>query len=422
MIVLDGFVIIGGKPIQGKVRISGAKNAALKIISASILTADPTRIYNVPDIEDVRTMLELLKSLGAEVRSGSEPIEISCPDAMNQEAPYEMVRKMRASIIVMGPLLTRFGRARVALPGGCNIGFRKIDQHLKGLEALGAEIYADHGFVEARAQKLSGTLIPLDFPSVGATENILMAAVLAKGTTIIENAAREPEIVDLADFLTKMGAKISGAGSSTITIEGVEGLRGTEHSVIPDRIEAGTWLIVGAMPGGKITLENVDSSHLDLVISKLEEIGFEIEKRGDNLISSAPNGLRSADVSTLPYPGFPSDLQPLLASLLSVADGTSIITENIFENRFIYVDELIRMGADIRVEGHHAVIRGMKKLWGVPVNAPDLRAGAALMIAALSADGATHIHNVHHIDRGYEEIDIKLRSVGAQIERFTFDD
>lgn len=418
---MDGFVIVGGKPIHGKIRISGAKNSALKLISASILTSNAIKLYDIPNIEDVNTMIEVLRSLGAKVEVG-ESVSISCGDDMNQEAPYELVRRMRASIIVMGPLLTRFGRARVALPGGCNIGTRKIDQHLKGLEALGATVIAEHGFIEARADKLRGTLIPLDFPSVGATENILMAAVLAEGTTIIENAAREPEIVDLADFLKKMGANISGAGSSNITIKGVTKLTGTEHKVIPDRIETGTWLIASAISGGKLILENANPGHLDLVISKLEEMGIEIERKGDELISSAPDGLRVVDVSTLPYPGFPSDLQPLLAALLSIANGTSIITENIFENRFIYVDELIRMGADIRVEGHHAVIRGVEKLWGVPVNAPDLRAGAAILIAALIADGTTHIHNVHHIDRGYEDIENKIRSVGAQIERFSVSD
>ncbi|RJQ52721.1 MAG: UDP-N-acetylglucosamine 1-carboxyvinyltransferase [Actinobacteria bacterium] len=411
------YVVVGGHRLEGSVAAGGAKNAALKVMAASLLADGPTHLSNVPNIEDVRTMAEVLERLGVNVRFSRHEMALA-PNTLLDEAPYELVRKMRASVIVLGPLVARLGHARVALPGGCNIGSRKIDLHIAGLEALGTRIHVGHGYIEAETDGLRGTNIFLDFPSVGATENLVMAACLAEGHTRIENAAREPEIADLIDFLNKMGARISGGGTSEIDIEGVRELHGAEHSVISDRIEAGTYLVAGAISRGRVTVENCNPEHLGMVIAKLRECGAKVETAKSAIIVDATSGvLRGIDVSTLPYPGFPTDMQPQFMALLATAKGTSFMTENVFESRFMFVDELIRMGADIRTEDHQARIKGVTSLSGAPVKAPDLRAGAALVIAGLAADGVTEVGDVHHIDRGYENFEAKLAGVGASISR-----
>lgn len=416
---MASYKITGPTKITGNVKIGGAKNAALKLMAASLLSDDDFIIENIPSIEDVSTMCAVLRTLGKNVDfTGANTLSITAKSASKYEAPYDLVSKMRASIIVLGPLLAKLGRAKVAMPGGCNIGSRKIDLHIQGLEKLGARITIDKGYIEARARKLEGTEIILDFPSVGATENILMAAVLADGKTIIENVAREPEITDLAYFLKKMGAKISGIGSPRLEIQGVKELKGCKYKVLPDRIEAGTFMIAASITGGELSIKNVVPEHLELVINKLKAMNIHIEDIPNGLKISSQGHLQAVDVVTLPYPGFPTDIQAQILSLLSLAKGTSILTENVFENRFLAVDELNRMGADIRTEGHHAVIRGVKRLQGVPVTARDLRGGAALVLAGLAAEGVTEIFDVGHIDRGYEDIERKLNSLGAKIERF----
>ncbi|HEX2030553.1 MAG TPA: UDP-N-acetylglucosamine 1-carboxyvinyltransferase [Actinomycetota bacterium] len=414
---MDRLLVTGGRRLAGSVRIGGAKNSALKLMAAALLAEGRTVLHNVPDIADCATMMDVLARLGAGVERIDHSVVIEASGRLGIETPYELVRRMRASIVVLGPLLARTGRARVAMPGGCNIGRRRIDLHIRGLERMGAEFSFDHGYLEAQAQGLEGTIISLDFPSVGATENLLMAGVAARGTTVIENAAREPEVQDLADFLRAMGARIDGVGTPTIEIEGVQGFRPAEHAVVADRIEAGTFAIAACVTRGDVLLQGARADHMDLVLAKLDEVGARIEVEGGGVRVSAAERPSAVDVVTLPYPGFPTDLQPPLMALLTAADGTSIITENVFESRFMFVDELNRMGADIRTEGHHAVVRGVERLSSAPVRALDLRAGAALALAALGADGITEISDAHHIDRGYEDFEAKLASLGADITR-----
>jgi UDP-N-acetylglucosamine 1-carboxyvinyltransferase len=414
---MERYLVEGGTPLRGSVAASGAKNSALKILAATLLAPGTYRIERVPRIADVETMRRVLGRLGARADFEGDTATVVVPDAIGTEAPYDLVRQMRASIIVLGPLLARAGRARVAMPGGCNIGSRKIDLHLRGLERMGAEISFDHGYLEAQASGLIATQISLDFPSVGATENLLMAACLAKGTSVIENAAREPEIQDLARFLRAMGAEISGEGTPTIEVTGVEGLRPADHRVVGDRVEAGTMLIGGAATRGDVTVTGVEPQHLDLVLSKLSDAGGNVDAGISSVRVSMEDRPRPVDFVTLPYPGFPTDLQPQMMVLLSVADGTSIATENVFESRFMFTDELARMGAEIRTEGHHAVIRGRPALEAAQVHAPDIRAGAALVIAGLVASGTTEISGVGYIDRGYEGFEWKLASLGGRIRR-----
>ena len=414
----DRILVRPSGPLSGSVTIGGAKNSVLKLMAATCLAEGTYILRNVPAISDVEHMGDLLTSMGMTVtRSEAHELTIVHPPGIVPEAPYELVERMRASIVVLGPLLARFGRARVALPGGDDFGPRPIDMHLRGLELLGARFESAHGYIEATTEGLTGTRILLEFPSVGATENALMAAVLAKGSTVIDNAAREPEIADLAAFLNRMGAHVLGAGSSTITIEGVEQLAPVEHTVVPDRIEAATFLAALGTAGGEITLVGARADHMDMIVQKLGEMGMRISPQNDGVWAMAPDRLRSVDVSTLPYPGLATDYKPFFVSLLATADGVGIVTENIFSGRFRYIDELVRMGADIRTEGHHAVVRGMERLSGAPVRAHDIRAGAALVVAALRADGETLVSDAHHIDRGYEQFVEKLAGLGADITR-----
>jgi UDP-N-acetylglucosamine 1-carboxyvinyltransferase len=414
---LSSFVIEGGRSLKGTVKISSAKNAVLPVIAASLLTESDCVIEDAPDLEDVKVMREVLVSLGARVSREADSIRINSQKIDSHEAPYDLVRKMRASFLVMGPLLARKGHARISLPGGCAIGSRPIDLHLKGFAALGAEIELGHGFVEAKCERLRGATIYLDFPSVGATENIMMAAALAEGQTVIENAAKEPEIIDLANFLNSMGAHVRGAGTDIIKIEGVKELKGISYTVIPDRIEAGTYLVAGAITGGNIFLENVVSEHLKPVIAKLNECGVKIVEEPEGLRVIGDGRPNPSDVKTLPYPGFPTDMQAQIMAFLSLARGTSMIIETVFENRFMHVEELRRMGAHIKIDGRSAVIEGVEKLSGAPVKATDLRAGAALILAGLAAEGTTTVMNAHHVDRGYVDIVKKLKGLGAAIKR-----
>ena len=407
--------------LAGTVKVQGAKNSALKLMAATLLAEGDYLLRNVPRITDVGIMSELLGSMGVEVdRRPDGDLQIRTGRDCTPEAPYELVERMRASIVVLGPLLARFGRARVAMPGGDNFGTRPIDMHLRGLEALGATIEFSHGVIEARADLLRGTRVVLDFPSVGATENLLMASVLAKGTTVIDNAAREPEIADLAAFLNRMGATVQGAGSSTIVVEGVDRLGPADHTVIPDRIEAATYLAAVAMTGGEITVEGARADHMDMLIHKLAAMGVRVAETSDGLWATRPPGRRLAavDVATLPYPGVATDYKPLLVTLLSIADGVGVVTENVFAaSRYAYVAELQRMGADIAVAEHHAIVRGVARLSGAPVKAPDIRAGAALVVAGLAAEGETIVAGGHHLDRGYEDMAAKLRGLGADVRR-----
>jgi len=415
---VDRLLITGGHRLAGSVDIGGAKNSALKLMAAALLTEGRTVIRNVPDIADCRTMAEVLERLGAGVERRDHELAIDASGPLGMETPYELVRRMRASILVLGPLLARHGRSRVAMPGGCNIGRRKIDLHVRGLERMGAEFSYDHGYLVATTKgPLQGAVVSLDFPSVGATENLLMAAVAARGTTVIENAAREPELQDLADFLSAMGAKIHGIGTPTVEVEGVESFTPTEHTVIPDRIEAGTFAVAACVTGGDVVLRGARADHLDLPFAKLAESGAQISIEEGGIRVRMDGRAHAADLVTLPYPGFPTDLQPPIMAMLATAEGTSILTENVFESRFMFVDELNRMGADIRTEGHHAVVRGVRRLSSAPVRALDLRAGAALILAALGAEGVTEITDVGHVDRGYEDIDGKLASLGAELNR-----
>ncbi len=389
-------------------------------MAASVLAPGRFTLRNVPRIADVALMAELLDGMGATVTHGSsdqapDVLTIDVPEVMVPEAPYDQVERMRASIVVLGPLLARFGEARVSVPGGDDFGHRPIDMHLRALEQLGATFTTSHGYIEGRAERLVGARVILEYPSVGATENLLMAAVRAKGTTVIDNAAREPEIADLAAFLNAMGAEVHGAGGSTITVEGVERLHPVTHTVVPDRIEAATYLAAVGMAGGAIQLHGARADHMEMLLEKLGDMGLRVDDGGDVLWATAPDRLRSVDVSTLPYPGVATDYKPLLVALLSVADGVGILTENVFAGRFRYIPELVRMGADIRVEGHHAVVRGVEALSGAPVRAPDIRAGAALVVAGLAADGETVVADAHHVERGYQDLVGNLARLGADI-------
>jgi UDP-N-acetylglucosamine 1-carboxyvinyltransferase len=412
---VERLIVRRSGPLEGEVQIAGAKNSVLKLMAASVLATGRYRLHNVPDITDVRCMADLLASMGMTVTRERDTLTIDRPDDIWPEAPYELVERMRASIVVLGPLVARCGYAKVSVPGGDDFGSRPIDMHLRALEELGVSFSFSHGYIEARAEQLLGARILLEFPSVGATENALMAAVLAKGSTVIENAAREPEIADLAAFLNRMGAVVLGAGSSTITVEGVEELAPVEHEVIPDRVEAATFLAAVGVAGGELTLRGARADHMDMLIQKLGEMGMRISPDSDGIWAMAPKRLTAVDVSTLPYPGLATDYKPLLVAALATADGVGIVTENIFSGRFRYVDELVRMGADIRTEGHHAVVRGRDTLSGAPVRAPDIRAGGALVVAALNAEGETVVADAHHLDRGYERFAEKLRAVGADV-------
>lgn len=416
---MERLIVKGGNRLVGTVKTSGAKNAVLPIIAASILGTSPSRLDEIPALEDVRTICAVLECLGIKV-DASEPhtLKIDSREITSCEAPYELVRSMRASFLVMGPLLARKGYARISQPGGCAIGTRPIDLHLKGFEALGVKIEQGHGYIEASAPDgMTGANIYLDFPSVGATENIMMAAAMAKGTTVLENPAEEPEIVDLANYLNQMGARVRGAGTNVITIEGVSELHGVQHSVIPDRIEAGTYMIAAAMTGGDVIIENVLPEHQKPLIAKLREAGALVEEDIDRIHVVGSGNLKAVDIKTLPYPGFPTDMQAQMMAMLSVAEGRSKITETVFENRFMHVVELNRMGANITTEGRSAVITGPAHLTGCTVRATDLRAGAAMILAGLVAEGATEICDIYHIDRGYEEIAAKLTRLGADIKR-----
>jgi len=410
-------VVQGGRRLTGEISLSGAKNSALKLMAASLLADTPSTIRRTPRIADVGTMVAMLRALGARVDASADVLSIDPSGQLNDCAPYELVRTMRASIIVMGPMVARLGRARIAMPGGCNIGPRRIDFHLRGLERLGASIEIDHGFIQVSADRLRGTHVPLDYPSVGATENLLMAATAADGETTIENAAREPEIVDLADFLRGMGAEIEGAGSSTIRVQGGRSLHGVDHTVVAARIEAGTYLIAGAASGGDVTVRGLEPECLGLFLTKLRAMGVGVDEGPQTIRACARGPLLPVDISTLPFPGFPTDLQAQVMVLLSLAEGTSIVTENVFENRFVVVDELNRLGAGISVNGHHAVVAGPRALSGTIVEAPDLRGCAALVIAGLVADGVTEVRGIHHVDRGYEAMEQKLAALGARVER-----
>lgn len=418
---MSKFIVRGGKRLTGSVRVNGAKNSVLPIIAASLLgEVGESAICDAPPLDDVMTISKVLETLGADITYQNEIIRVNAERLSSCEAPYEFVRKMRASFLVMGPLLAREGYARISLPGGCAIGTRPIDQHLKGFEAMGAEIGLGQGYIEARVKgRLKGAKIYLDVASVGATENIMMAATLAEGTTTIENAAKEPEIVDLANYLNAMGAKVRGAGTGVIRIEGVDKLRGAKHTVIPDRVEAGTYMIAAAITGGDVYVEGAIADHLGPVISKLQEMGVTIEPDENGIRVRADRPLKSVDVKTLPYPGFPTDMQSQMMALLMVSEGTSVVTETVFENRFMHVDEFINLNGQIKVEGRTAVVSGGMKLVGAKVCATDLRAGAALICAGLAAEGTTEITGTHHIDRGYVNIAEKLSQLGADIWRIT---
>ena len=421
---MEKLIVKGGNRLVGAVKTSGAKNAVLPIIAASILGTTPSHLDEVPMLEDVHTISEVLKCLGLSLECSPEKnvLDIDSTEITSYEAPYELVRTMRASFLVMGPLLARIGKARISMPGGCAIGARPIDIHLKGFEALGVKIEQGHGYIEASAPEgLKGTSIYFDFPSVGATENIMMAASLAEGTTILENAAEEPEIVDLANYLNKMGAKIRGAGTDTIRIEGVDKLHGADYTIIPDRIEAGTYMIAAAMTGGDVIVENVLPEHQKPLIAKLREAGAVVEEDIDKVRVIGKNPLKAVSIKTLPYPGFPTDMQAQMMAMMVIAEGRSKVTETVFENRFMHVVELNRMGAQISTEGRSAVIDGPCKLTGCDVRATDLRAGAAMILAGLVAEGTTRIGDLHHIDRGYENIVAKLKNLGADIERIDVD-
>lgn len=418
---MDKLVIRGGRPLKGEIEISGAKNAALPIITASILASGENTMLRIPDLMDVKTMGKLLSNMGASfIYKKDGYVSINSSSINNFEAPYELVKTMRASVLVLCPLVARFGKAKVSLPGGCAIGARPINLHLMGLEKMGAKIQLESGYVIAKANRLKGASIYFDTITVTGTENLMMAAVLAKGTTILENAAREPEVVDLANCLISMGAKIHGAGSSVIEIEGVDELKPiNNYKIIPDRIETGTFMTIAGITGGDLTLKGSNPEHLDAVIMKLKDTGvvFKQTKRGLRVIG--PEKLSAKDAKTMPYPGFPTDMQAQFMAMMTVAKGTSVIKETVFENRFMHVGELRRMGADISIEGGTATVKGVEKLKGAPVMATDLRASASLVVAALCAEGETTIHRIYHLDRGYEKIDEKLRKVGADIKRVT---
>lgn len=417
---MDKIVICGGARLAGEVEISGAKNAAVAILPATILAGAPCRIENIPNISDISIISEILRKLGAQVKVvNKSTLEIDSSKIGSPVVPYDLARKMRGSYYFLGALLGRFNHAQVSLPGGCDFGVRPIDQHIKGFEALGANVSLEYGMIEAHAEKLTGTTIYLDVVSVGATVNIMLAAVKAEGLTVIENAAKEPHIVDLANFLNSIGADIRGAGTDVIKIRGVEQLGGATYSIIPDQIEAGTYMVAAAATGGQVLVKNVIPKHLESISAKLEEMGVEIQENDDSILVARKGPITKANVKTMPHPGFPTDMQPQMAVLLSLAEGTSIITEGVWDNRFRYVEELKRMGANIQVDGKIAVVGGVGNLSGAPVKATDLRAGAALLIAGIVARGVTEIEGVQHVDRGYENVDGKLRALGADIKRIT---
>jgi UDP-N-acetylglucosamine 1-carboxyvinyltransferase len=420
---LEKLVIHGGKPLEGTVRVSGAKNAVLPIIVASMLGTTQSVLTEIPKLDDVHTVCEVITSLGVQIEQPQAgTLVIDASHLTSTSAPYDLVRRMRASFLVMGPLLARKGHAKISLPGGCSIGARPIDLHLKAFEAMGAVINLENGDIEASVENgLKGAQIYLDFPSVGATENVLMAASLAEGRTVLENAAEEPEIVDLATYLNSMGANIRGAGTNVIRIEGVKKLHGANHSVIPDRIEAGTFMVGAAMTGGNVYVENALSEHLKPLVAKLKEVGATVEEDIDGIRVIGHKPLRPADIKTLPYPGFPTDMQAQFMALTTICQGTSVITETVFENRFMHVDEFKRMGAKIRIEGRSAIVEGVPRLKGADVNATDLRAGAALVLAGLVAEGETKVGYLYHIDRGYDNLVQKLQRLGADIVRVNID-
>lgn len=416
---MEKIIVRGGNRLSGTVKVEGAKNAVLPVIAATLLASEgKSVIHDVPALSDVYTISEVLRYLNAEVTMEGNRVVVDASRELKLEAPFEYVRKMRASVLVMGPLLARNGRARVALPGGCAIGSRPIDQHLKGFEAMGASVKVGNGFIDAEVNgRLRGAKIYLDFPSVGATENIMMAAVLAEGTTVIENGAKEPEIVDLANFLNAMGAKVRGAGTGTIRIEGVSDLRGATHTVIPDRIEAGTFMVAAAITGGNVLVQGAVPEHLSSLVAKLEEMGVTIMEEENGLRVIGPEKLKAVDIKTMPHPGFPTDMQSQMMALLLKAEGTSMITETVFENRFMHVEEFRRMNADIKIEGRSVIINGPCNLQGAEVAATDLRAAAALILAGLVAEGYTRVTELKHLDRGYVRFHEKLAALGADIER-----
>jgi len=414
----DKFLITGGNPLKGTVVIDGAKNSALSIMAACLLSREVTILENVPRLKDVYSMIEVIKILGVNVEwIDNNTLSIDPDDFNNYEAPYELVKTMRASFLVMGPLLARLKKAKISLPGGCAIGARPVDFHLKGFRALGANITTEKGYIKAEVKELKGNDIYIDFPSLGATENIMMAASLAEGTTMIENAAKDPEVIELGNFLNKMGAKIDGLGNDIITINGVKSLKGVKYRIIPDRIEGGTYMIAAAITGGNVEIKNVNPYYLKSCIVKLEESGLRVDIKDDSIFISDPDGIKSVDIKTMPFPGFPTDMQAQFMALMTIANGTSIITENVFENRFAHAGDLRRMGADIKIEGRNSIIKGVKKLSAAPVMASDLRGGAALVLGALVAEGTTEISRIYHIDRGYVKLEEKLRSLGANIRR-----
>ena len=414
---MNKIIIHGGNRLHGTVNISGAKNAALPLLCATLLTGGDHQLSNVPQLRDIRTVLQLLETLGATVAFSDNTVKINADKVVSVEAPYDLVKTMRASVLVLGPLLARFGHARVSLPGGCAIGARPIDLHLKGLSAMGAEITLDHGYVEARCTQLHGATINFETPTVGGTENLMMAATLATGTTVLDNAACEPEIVDLADALIAMGAHINGAGTSTITIEGVSALGPLKHRVIADRIEAGTFMVAAAMTGGNVLVANAEPANLEAVIEKLRDAGAQVEISPQGIRVIGAERIKPLQIKTSPHPGFPTDMQAQFMALLTLADGSSVITENVFENRFMHVCELQRLAANISIDGKQAMVKGVDMLHGAPVMATDLRASASLVLAGLAAENTTEIARIYHLDRGYERLEEKLKALGADIQR-----
>lgn len=413
---MDKLVIEGGVPLTGSIDVSGSKNAALPVLFASILLSEPVTYTNVPDLRDIHTTLKLLDMLGCPCSYQDRRVRVT-PGDLRPEAPYDLVRTMRASVLCLGPLLARIGQARVALPGGCAIGARPVDQHLKGLEQMGARFELEEGYIIGRCRKLKGAHITFDLPTVGGTENLLMAAVLAEGESILENAAREPEVVDLANFLLACGARIEGQGTSCLRVQGVSSLHGAEYAVMADRIEAGTFLVAAGITGGELLLRHCPFAELEAVILKLQSMGMDITATPDGVLAKCGCPLRGTDITTQPYPGFPTDMQAQIMALMCLADGASVVEESIFENRFMHVLELMRMGAQIKVSGHTAMVRGVSRLTGAPVMASDLRASASLVLAGLAARGVTEVRRIYHLDRGYERIENKLNAVGARIRR-----
>ncbi|MCD6525887.1 MAG: UDP-N-acetylglucosamine 1-carboxyvinyltransferase [Desulfuromonas sp.] len=418
---MNKIVIRGGNKLSGRVQVSGAKNSALPLLCATLLAGGEHRLSNVPQLRDIKTVLQLLEILGAKVESDGDTVAINADKVASVEAPYDLVKTMRASVLVLGPLVARLGHARVSLPGGCAIGARPIDLHLKGLAAMGAEISLDHGYVEARAEKLHGATIYFDTPTVGGTENLMMAATLAEGTTVLENAACEPEIVDLATALNAMGAKVSGAGTDTVTIEGVEALQPMDYRVMADRIEAGTFMVAAAITAGDVLVSGAEADCLEAVISKLREAGAEVELDDDGVRVKGPDEISPLQIKTSPHPGFPTDMQAQFMAMLTLANGTSVIAENVFENRFMHVCELQRLGSNIRIDGKQAIVEGVDQLLGAPVMATDLRASASLVLAGLAADNTTEVSRIYHLDRGYERLEEKLLALGADIRRVQVD-